>query len=1380
MTAATSGEELRSCLSEDGTRASFQNQRLGTLPDWLWSQTTLTDLDLSGNALTELPDAIGNLTALTQLNLYDNRLTGLPDAISNLEALADLTLSDNVLIMPPVQIAGLTRLTKLNLEFTRISTLPDWIGELTALRSLQLSNNAISELPDTIANLAALTRFDVGGNTLTSLPTSLRKLTALTNLDLGRNPLEVLPDWLGDLVSLTELDISACKLSALPERLRDLTSIVSLDISRNQFAELPDWLGDFNSLKTLDLSGNQFSELPAWLGRLSNLTRLNLSGIGLKELPSWLGNLNSLMELILSTNELMELPSEIGELRGLRYLTLSSNKLSSLPQSLGNLSALTDLTVSGNNLQSIPDSIGNIPMLNNLNIAFNQLVELPECLSRLQEMRFLYLGSNNLTYLPEWVCRMPNLLMLEAGNNRITNLPENLTNLTKLRHLFLGNYELISDVGHFLSGLPISIRKSFVTSPSSVGNALSHLPEQLGNLSSLEELDLGNVGLRELPKTLGELSSLVHLDLNGNQLAHLPDELAKLRSLRSLNVSDNALTQLPANLGELDSLINFNASGNRLTNLPKSFAQLQSLVLLNLSRNQLESLPPSIDNINSLSEIDISENHITELPNSVKNLRSLTSLNVNCNQLNTVPESVGSLEALDTLNLFDNPLRSPLSEISENGTTAIKAYLSSVAQQATELWISKLLVVGEGTVGKTSLIKSLVGEDYDEHEPTTHGIRINDIELPHPTNHDINMRLSSWDFGGQDIYHATHQFFLSDRSLFLLLWNSRQGWEHAKLPYWLDIIQARAPRARIILVATHTEARPVDLPLTDLKSTYPQIVDSVSVDNRTREGVDQLRQKMAEQATKLPLMGSRWPTSWVRGVDAINKCELQHATPEELYKILASVGVSDQSHQDYLLRALHLLGDILYFDDDEDLRDTVILRPQWVNSYIAKVLDSPEVAATHGLLSRSHERELWSDLEAGLRDRFLQMMEKFDLSYRITDDSTAASLVVERLPWDSPSYQEQWAAALETANSKEIRLRYQLNTIPPGVPTWFIAREHRFSTKTHWRTGALFQYTGDPRVFGLVRADHKDNVVELAVRGPVPQLFFSVLKDGFDSTLSRYQGLDVNTFVPCPCGHGDGTQPETPCFHLFQYSPLLRRLEQGVSEVECELSFTKQNVANLLFGIAPSTTDQLVEWMERIDSSINDSQAYTAWTQREILKVIRLGQHHSQSLCPSVFTLTPAAKRSLKPGVHRLELHLYCEQPGAFHALPEPPYTIEKPTRWLSSISPVLTIILRVLKHTVPLVGPVLGITAEDMAKKVSEEVKLMTELVRQVPSDLALEEGAHFDEAPPQTKLDADYRNIYALLHQLDPNHHWSGLSRVLSPENQILWLCRDHAQLY
>ena len=642
------------------------------------------------------------------------------------------------------------------------------------------------------------------------------------------------------------------------------------------------------------------------------------------------------------------------------------------------------------------------------------------------------------------------------------------------------------------------------------------------------------------------------------------------------------------------------------------------------------------------------------------------------------------------------------------------------------------------------------------------------------------MRLSSWDFGGQDIYHATHQFFLSDRSLFVLLWNARQGWEQAKLPYWLDIIKARAPQARVILVATHAQGHPIDLPLTDLQASYPQIVDSASVDNSTGEGIDELRRTMAAEATRLPLMGSRWPTTWVAGVEAITNCDVHHTTPEDLYDRLSAAGVADRSHQTYLLRALHLLGNILYFDDDEELRDTIILRPQWVNGQIAKVLDSQEVADKHGLLTRSHERQLWFDLDPGLRDRLLRMMEKFDLSYRITDDATVASLVVERLPWDNPPYQALWGAALSERGAREIRLRYQLNTLPPGVPTWFIAREHRFTTGIHWRSGALLRHSADPRVLGLIRAERQDKTVDLAVRGPVPQLFFSVLQDGFESTLRRYQGLEIIRMVPCTCANGDGTQPGQPCVHVFQYGPLLRRVEQGVLDVECELSFSKVSVAELLFGIAPTTTDQLVRRLDNIDQRLDDFGAESAWANREFLKALRRAQAQSEAVCPSVFTLIPDAGRSHVPGIRRLELRLYCEQPGAFHALPEPPYIISQPTRRLAAISPYLVTLVRMLKHAAPLVGPVLGVASEHLANQLAYETRLMTELVSKLPVPEGF--GADLPQVndPRHIELHVDYRALHALLHELDPSDHWAGLSRIYTPEGEVLWLCSDHVQQY
>jgi hypothetical protein len=70
----------------------------------------------------------------------------------------------------------------------------------------------------------------------------------------------------------------------------------------------------------------------------------------------------------------------------------------------------------------------------------------------------------------------------------------------------------------------------------------------------------------------------------------------------------------------------------------------------------------------------------------------------------------------------------------------------------------KLILVGRGEVGKTSLIKRLVENEFNEDESKTQGIRITNWFLMHRAN---TFRLNVWDFGGQEIMHATHQFFLT-------------------------------------------------------------------------------------------------------------------------------------------------------------------------------------------------------------------------------------------------------------------------------------------------------------------------------------------------------------------------------------------------------------------------------------------------------------------------------------------------------------------------------------------------------------------------------------------------------------------------------------------
>jgi C-terminal of Roc, COR, domain/Ras of Complex, Roc, domain of DAPkinase len=140
-----------------------------------------------------------------------------------------------------------------------------------------------------------------------------------------------------------------------------------------------------------------------------------------------------------------------------------------------------------------------------------------------------------------------------------------------------------------------------------------------------------------------------------------------------------------------------------------------------------------------------------------------------------------------------------------------------------------VLLVGEGGTGKSSLLRALRGQEFEEGLDTTHGIAVENLPLPHPQLAGQMLTLNAWDFGGQDIYHATHQFFLTRRSVYVVVWNARTGSRDSKLDYWLDTIHVLAPDAPVLLVATHIDERAPDLNVQQYRSAYHQILSNIVV-----------------------------------------------------------------------------------------------------------------------------------------------------------------------------------------------------------------------------------------------------------------------------------------------------------------------------------------------------------------------------------------------------------------------------------------------------------------------------------------------------------------------------------------------------------------------
>ncbi|MGH3823802.1 MAG: leucine-rich repeat domain-containing protein [Pseudonocardiaceae bacterium] len=145
-----------------------------------------------------------------------------------------------------------------------------------------------------------------------------------------------------------------------------------------------------------------------------------------------------------------------------------------------------------------------------------------------------------------------------------------------------------------------------------------------------------------------------------------------------------------------------------LTTLPPEITQLTSLHTLNLSFNQLTTLPPEINQLINLQALYLRDNHLTSLPPEINQLINLQELYLRDNQLIVLPPGLAPLLRNGLrLDLIGNPLPHPFPELIGRGSDALAAYLASLDDGVAQ-FEAKVLLVGEGNVGKTSLVASLL------------------------------------------------------------------------------------------------------------------------------------------------------------------------------------------------------------------------------------------------------------------------------------------------------------------------------------------------------------------------------------------------------------------------------------------------------------------------------------------------------------------------------------------------------------------------------------------------------------------------------------------------------------------------------------------------
>lgn len=630
------------------THLDLSSRNIEMVPIFLYRHADwINSLDLSANPLTDLPsDFVQLCSNLRTLRLSNLALKRLPQSLRHSETLTHLDVSNNrIPDLSHIPLDQMSQLRSLKVQNNRLTELPAYFSRLPALTHLNLSNNRFEVLPMVVCSVQSLADLDVSFNSISVLPEEIANLKRLQSLILTSNSIEHFPENISAVSSLRKIDArrnlladvtALCKIEALEEVQCEHNNIKAFDATFR------------SSLRSIGLGHNPLSKLSITSSGRSSLITLDLSAANLSKLDEDLvAHFSSLQDLILDDNQFVGLPNSLGELRELRLLSVTNNHLASLPDSLGNLTKLRRLSAHNNNLKSLPSSIWLCGSLEIINVSSNLLESIPHPPISNE-------GRGSESKASPVAERQPGSTILDARKGSTASsrsLPGNGASeqhapalVSSLKKLRLGDNRLthdVFDVLNMFTGLEV-LNLSF--------NEIYEVPSfSLYRLTQLTELYLSGNSMSSLPTDdLMQLKKLKILHLNANRLQTLPAELGQLSHLVNLDVGNNSLKYNIANWhydwnwNSNPALRYLNLSGNKRLEVKSSMSGVGAR---KTDTNDFQRLP----HLRVLGLMDVTV-LLPHMPDESDNRRVRTSLS----QINNMSYGISdALGRFDNLNLVD-------------------------------------------------------------------------------------------------------------------------------------------------------------------------------------------------------------------------------------------------------------------------------------------------------------------------------------------------------------------------------------------------------------------------------------------------------------------------------------------------------------------------------------------------------------------------------------------------------------------------------------------------------------------------------------------------------------------------------------------------------
>ncbi len=1079
---------------------------------------------------------------------------------------------------------------------------------------------------------------------------------------------------------------------------------------------------------------------------------------------------------------LRELPPELWELEGLEELSLAYNPLVDI-SGLDRLPTLQKLDLRSNPHLADFSVLGELHQLRHLDLNSNRVEDL-SMLRGLHQLRALYLIANRLTAI-DVLRELPQLSTLYLSSNKDIRDFSPLRSLTQLEVLDLRSNR-IQDLSvlrdlHQLRQLDLSTNKQIRDY-----QVLLHLPH-------LQTLNLSSNGVANID-VLQSLDELQHLYLSYNQIDDIAI-LQNLRALRTLYLRYNQIRDLSVlrNLRQLEVLA---LSSNRLTDLRplrplrnqhslflssnpavKDYEPLRSLTQLNtlyLGSNGIVDLD-MLEPLGELYTLGLNSNRIADL-RSLRNLEKLRTLYLRDNAIEDlspllplarkgIPLAWDYLER-NSVHLSDNPLRTPPPAVVRQGNTAILHYFEELEKQGMDyLYEAKMLIIGSGGVGKTSLRTKLIdiSAPLPREEATTRGIEIEQLTIHAAEDRELTVNI--WDFGGQEIYHTTHQFFLTKRSLYILVDDTRSSdtsINDGDFRYWLQTIELLGGNSPLLIVQNKKGGRSKEIDLTGIQARFPFVKDKYATDLLTCSALDALEAGIAQYIQQLPHIGQALPTQWlkIREQLLLLAKERAYLSLEAYLELCRKAQIGDRDKALSLSSYLNDLGTFLHFRDDALLRKTVFLQNAWVTKAVYCILDDEVIRRRYGRFEKAEASRIWSDpsyLE--MQEELLALMVKFELCYEL-DQKPGHYLIPQLLPGSRPA-DYHW----ETAQNLQLRYRYDF--MPKGLLSRLMVRLHHYivDEARAWKSGVNFEREGD--TWAEVVETYAKNDIAIRVRGRRRKELMTIVSEEIDRINQSFEGIMVEQMIPCHCS--ECVDRQGPQF--FTVEQLKKRQAKDIKYIRCERSLEEVLVVALVDDVLVAETAEraLEESMEQLHHKLDVLQQDLSQT-RDLLSFALTDS--SKIKLPYLFTLRPPAyelAHNQSWWTTTYELQFYCMQPGAIH-----PHgaaeVLQVSKEWIAEMAPYSNAILTHLKGLSHLFLPgmyqALGL---EKYKAIKPNLEAIRDTVR---STGAVATGTPLRQYGLQ---EASERSM-ALLEEVLAGRNWVCPLRKRVEGGRVIWVCEEH----